>query len=142
MLPHRRHFFIYSCLVVALLLASCGPTSLEDFRKEGEAICRSLVHDLQKIQSREELVRAAPHLKKRFSQLVGSIIEARLYQRESSEESSFEPNAFDALLLFELKRIYAIEGAREIMESVEREALIRLDGFRERGAPQKPTSGF
>ncbi len=61
------------------------------------------------------------------------MIHARTFQREHTdgalpawEESDFL--ASEALML-EMKRVYQIEGAREIIEQAQREALFRLDAF-------------
>ena len=120
-------------IVIALTgLFSCSPSSLEDFRYEGEARCRSLVKELQKIETREQLIRIAPVLKRHFEELVTLMIHAREFQEEHSDE---EPGILASdkvasrLLEDELRRVYEIEGGREIMERAQQEALVRLDAF-------------
>ena len=112
------------------LLCGCSPSSLEDFHYEGESRCKALVHDLQKIQNREELTRAIPKLKKTFEELVTLMIHAREFQENhpADNEVAFE-NTFSSLLEEELRRIYAMEGGREIIEHAQQEALVRLDAF-------------
>jgi len=104
---------------------------MEDFQHEGESICRDITKELKKIQTREELVKATPKLKLKFSKLVDLMIEARAFQQESEE--AFDPMvaASDAsfLLLNELKRIYKLEAGRETIEKAQKEALLRLDAF-------------
>ena len=111
------------------LLCGCNPSSLEDFQHEGEALCKSIALDLQAVRNREELAQAAPKLKKRFNSLVDLMIAARTYSRQHPEECALPPSASSEELLAELKRVYAFEGGKEIVEKAEREALIRLDAF-------------
>lgn len=126
-----KHFVLVLSLFLLGMLSGCSPSSLEDYRLEGEARCRTLLEELQKIHNREQLVKAAPHLKKYFNNLVTLMIHAREFQETHPDETpglSTESNA-SSELEEELRRIYAIEGAREIIERAQQEALVRLDAF-------------
>lgn len=102
---------------------------MQDFQHEGEAICRDLTQELKKIQTREELVKAAPKLKEKFETLVDLIIEARKFQEMTEEEwAPLESEANDSLVL-ELKRVYKLEAGRETVEKAQKEALLRLDAY-------------
>ena len=120
---------LFVCL--CLVLCGCGPHSVADFQREGEAIARALTADLRGIERREDLIAASPKLKKHFNQLVALMVKARKYRQQHLEEEVLEP-LYQEELVVELKRVYQIEGGRAIMEGVQREALLRLDGF-ERG---------
>jgi hypothetical protein len=114
------------------LLCGCSPNSLEEFHREGEASCRLLITDLQKIENREQLLLAAPLLKKRFEGLIDLMIEAREFQEKKEAESSeemFSETSTDLVLENELRRIYTIEGGREVIERAQQEALVRLDAY-------------
>lgn len=114
-------------LLILLLISSCGPRSFEDFQKEGETICQSLVRELERIETREDLLSAESRLKQLFDKLVEVMIEAQQYQQASPlSETPNISNAYDELLLEEMMRIYRIEGGRETIERAQREALIRL----------------
>jgi hypothetical protein len=118
----------FLCLLV--LLGGCAPDSLEDFRHEGEALLRALTEELQHVQTREELLEAAPKLRSHFAQLADLMIQARQYQQKHPEEDLPEGDAAcSAALYAELVRIYRIEGGREIVEKAQRESLLRLDAF-------------
>lgn len=125
----------FSLLIGALitLLVGCSPSSLEDFHCEGAAWCRALCKDLSRIESREELAKIEPHLKKRFEDLVALMVEARQFQMKNREECLIDFAQMDhpdALALKdELIRIYSIEGGREVIERTQREAMIKLDAF-------------
>jgi hypothetical protein len=121
-------FFVWTLL----LLYSCTPNSSADFQHEGEARCRGLIDDLQKIENREQLLRNEQQLKKHFEALVDLMIAAREYQLhhldDISQENPLEENPMEFTLQEELRRIYAIEGGREVIEHAQHEALVRLDG--------------
>ena len=109
----------------------CSPNSLDDYQKEGQAICRILCKELTAAQTREDLLKAEPILKKKFDELVELMMEAKLYQIKHHDETVLDDqNPFSEELLYELTRIYSqIEGGREIIERAQKEALFRLDGF-------------
>lgn len=115
-----------------LLLWSCSPSSMSDFRHEGESRFRTIVQTLQQIEDREQLLRAEPTLKKHFELLIALMIEARKYQQNHPEDALLEIDQslpIEAELQEELRRIYLIEGAREVVERAQQEALVRLDAF-------------
>jgi hypothetical protein len=115
------------------ILCGCSPNSSEEFQQEGKARCRSLLTDLQKIENREQLLASQPKLKKHFETMIDLIIEAREFQQKHLEEGESEnddrTNTAEADLQEELRRIYAIEGGREIVERSQQEALVRLDAY-------------
>lgn len=128
-----------------LFFASCSPSSSTDFHQEGEALCRLLISELQMIHTREDVMKAEEHLKKIFNSLVDLMIEARQFYQKFPEEALSEPTldeeAWNQELHRELARVYAIEGGREGIEKAEREALIRLDGFKKMLAKQNQSRG-
>ena len=89
--------------------------------------------ELQKIHNREDLAKSAPLLKLKFDRLVDLMIEARKTQQDHPEECVFD---FDHSIYSsseavkeQLKRVYRIEGGKDVIEKAQREALIRLDAF-------------
>lgn len=127
----RFSFSFTLCLLFAL--SSCTPNSIEDFHHEGKSCSRALIDDLQKISTREELAFSAPLLKKHFEALVDLMIRARTFQENHPEESLALPFASETTisdeLEEELRRVYKIEGGREIIERTQQEALVQLDAF-------------
>jgi hypothetical protein len=113
-----------------LLFCSCSPNSSEEFQREGDARCRLLVIDLQKIEDRQQLLIAETALKKHFESLTDLMIEAREFQQKHLEEEiAWEESVAGEALEIELRRIYAIEGGREVIERAQQEALVRLDAY-------------
>ena len=128
-------------LLLLLCLFGCSPTSLDDFRNQGQSVTRSLIQDLRLIQAREDLAKLEPILKKRFEALVFIMIEAREFQINNPEAIFSEPSALDMDLNEELKqeleRVWKVEGGREMIERAQREAMLRLDGFEKIKEKQK-----
>jgi hypothetical protein len=133
----RAHVYL-KIFFSLLCTAGCSPGSIEDFHWEGESQCRALVDELQAIHDRDELLRAVPKIKKSFEDLVALMIRAREFQEEHPDESLplISENSFSNKLQQELRRIYTLEGGREIMEGAQQEALVRLDAF-ERACAKK-----
>jgi hypothetical protein len=120
-------------LCCGCFLVGCSPGSLSDYRHEGESTCRDIIGNLQSIETREDVARLEPILKRNFEKLVSVIIEARHFQIKYPEEALALPVLIESdlsdLLKEELERIYRIEGGKEIVERAQREAMLRLDGF-------------
>lgn len=117
---------------LCLVLLGCSPNSSYEFQREGKALCRTLANDLKKIESRQQLLQEESKLKKHFESLVSLMIEAKEFQQGTDSDlvmDSFLEGEEDRELEAELRRIYAIEGGREVIERAEQEALVRLDAY-------------
>jgi hypothetical protein len=127
-------FFLPSFLTGAMLcLGSCSPNSSSDFQQEGEAWSRSLIKALKKIENREQLAEAEPYLKKQFEALIDLIIASHEFQHshfDLPQEVALNESSVEKTLEEELRRIYAFEGGREVVERAQQEALVRLDGYK------------
>ena len=117
-------------LIICCQLTACGPSSQRDFRQEGQAISRELIRELDQIQGRDELLAAQDRLERLYQAIVDCMIEAQ----ELAEEQGLAPlpqspedRALSDRLRESLARVYEMDGGREIVESAQREALIRLD---------------
>lgn len=112
------------------LCAGCGSRSLEDFREEGNQATDSLVAELRQIQTRRDLIEAAPKLKQSFNRLAALMVAAREFQKTHPDHEKLElqekDHALSEQLRAELNRLYEIEGGREIIEKYQEEALRRL----------------
>lgn len=112
--------------VVFLVFLGCNPSSYEDFQIEGNAHCRKILNTLKCIQDRQQLLQAQPILKQYFEDLVDLMIAARKFQQSSLEVKEFYPTFYSIALKEELKRLYEIEGGREIIERTQKQAFLRL----------------
>lgn len=116
-------------LFIILILVGCNPSSYEDFQLEGDAHCRKMLNTLKCIQDRQQLMQAQPILKQQFEDLVDLMIAARKFQQSSLETKEFYPSFYSIALKEELKRIYEIEGGREIIERTQKQAFLRLSAL-------------
>jgi ABC-type enterochelin transport system substrate-binding protein len=124
---------MWKIVVLVLLLYSCGPQTLEDYRREGRQSVRSLAKELSCIQTRQDLITAGPKIKKKFDELVDLMIASReFYERYPSEEmiplGEEDREASDELRQ-EIERIGRIQGAEALLAKYQEEALDRLHLF-------------
>lgn len=106
-------------LWILTILAGCSP--FHDISGEGEAETRKLAAELRAIETKEELQKAVPRLKKRFNRLADLVVEARSFKQEASE-----PTAASEELFIELARLYEMTGGRELIESAQADAVSRV----------------
>ncbi len=122
-------------LLLIFALSGCGRNSLEDFRLEGEEVAYTLIQELRKIRTRDQLRNSSGKLQRLFNDLADIMIAALEFrQKHPGLEKNLLPfnNKLNNQLRFELNRIYKIEGGRQIIEKCEEQALHRLDAFEKR----------
>jgi hypothetical protein len=119
-------------LLMILTFTACSPRSMQEYRNRGRLLCEKIASELGEIDSREELEKALPLLKKRFDELVTLSIQARTYELRHGGEEDTEDSYLSSSLKVELCRIYSLEGGKELIEKAEREALLKLDAFERR----------
>lgn len=122
-----RRWLHLALIVIFSLFWGCSRSSLDDFQHEAEGICRHLVQELKKIETRDDLAKTEGTVKKLFYELADLTIAAQAYQEKHSDETPSGANSYNEALKAELIRVYGIEGGREFIEKNAREALIRLD---------------
>lgn len=117
-------------LTFLLLFSSCSSSKPEDFREDGRSISKSILKQLKKVQSKEDLIEMSSVLEDLFTNLTSIMINAK----NCSEEYCLEimPLEQEDYLIsdkfrFELNRIYRIPGAKEIMEKIQEKPLKLLD---------------
>ena len=117
--------------VIAIMLSACAPSSMEEFRREGEAISRNFTLQLQKVETREDLVEMLPKIKKCYEEIVDLMIDLSAFKERHFGEAVDAWYASDQLasetLMIEMQRIYRLEGGKELMEDAQKESLFRLD---------------
>lgn len=90
---------------------------------------KSLSSDLRDVQTREDLIEKGALIEQKSQSLVSLIIRIKKLQEKKGNSSQEEDLSASDGLLAEMKRVYLIEGCRELMESFQREALLELDAF-------------
>jgi hypothetical protein len=125
----RNSLLLCSCL----LFFGCSPNSTQEFYRQGEAQSKALVLDLKKIENQEQLLQAEPVLKKHFESLIILMIQACEFQQKHPDDVIVDSSDCEKSASFELeeqlRRIYSIEGGREVIERTQHEALVRLDAY-------------
>ena len=118
------------------ILIGCASPTVEDYQEQGEAVQRAIVRDLRKIHQVEELQAAVPRLRSHFNHLVDVVIEAR--EHFDAENIASSHGHWSSALRLEMIRLYALEGARDVFEGAQREALTRLDRYEKERAERVP----
>jgi hypothetical protein len=113
--------YIANILAILLLLSSCGPSSIEDLRWEARKETLKLASELRAIETREELQKALPRLKKRFNALADLVVDARRFPTEEKE-----PTEASEELFAQLARLYEMPGGRELIETAQMDAIRRI----------------
>jgi hypothetical protein len=111
----------FSLVFFLLLAIACGPTTLPDLRIEGESETKKLAFELRALETKEDLQRAAPKLRKKFNRLAEILIKVSRFSKEAAE-----PSFASEQLFVELARLYEIPGGREIIEKAQLEAVQKL----------------
>lgn len=125
---------IFSFLLLYLFSTACNPSSMEDFKEQGEQETRLLICELEKIHNRQELLKAQVKLNKIFNSLAETSIKAQVFKEKyfkEAEKIEFSERNFELneKLRKELQRIYLIEGGKEIIEKCQEEGLQKLVNF-------------
>ena len=124
---------IASYSLICFLGTACGSSSLEDFREEGNKVSSSLISELKNVHSRDDLILAGSRLKQHFNQLVEVMIAANEYKETHPQAEPAEfadrDQELSSILKEELKKIYRLEGGRELIEKYQEEALNRLNAY-------------
>ncbi len=110
-----------NCLLGLLFLYGCGPASFEDLRWEGEAQTKKLVEELRQIETKEDLQKAVPSLRRRFNQIADLLIKIREVPHQETG-----PSLASEELFVELARLYEMPGGRELIESSQAQAALKL----------------
>lgn len=119
-------------LLAVLLFTSCSSNTLEDCREEAAGITLSLLKEMEAIHTHQDLIERLPKLKKLFNKLVDVAIvahEIKIQQQADIPIFSQEDRQLSDSIRTEMFRLYSIDGARDLVEKTQQEALYRLDAF-------------
>ena len=112
-------------LIFLSVLASCAPSSWEDLRAEGEAETRKLAHLLKTINTKDELQKELPKVKKRLNRMADLVLEVRKMKEISPMPDFSEPSEASDELFAQLARLYEMPGCRDLIESAQDEPIRR-----------------
>lgn len=107
-------------ILILFLFSACSYDSYEDFREEGNGIVRSLVKELKKVNSRDDLPVVSSHLERLFLRLSQLMIAAQQFEAQNPQLAvpglSAKDRALSDQLRGELNRIYRLEGSKDAIE--------------------------
>ncbi len=114
--------------ILCFFFLSCSPSSYEDFRAEGDELAKDLAKELQEIQSLEELQIKSQKIRKKYLALARLVRAIREYDSENLGKHGFleKESKASEKLCFQMKRLYEIPGAKEVMEKAQYDALCYL----------------
>ena len=113
-------------IIALLVLASCNPSNLSEWRVEGVSIVRNLVEELELIETIADLEERKSSIKKKYAKLIQIMIEGDRYEDiDALKPESFFSNA----LRDQYIRIYQIEGGKELLFEIQKESLHKLDQY-------------
>ncbi len=113
-------------IIAFFLLTSCAPSSWDDLRAEGEAETRKLAHLLHDIDTKDELSKQLPAIRKSYLRLAELIQAVRKMEEKTTMPELSEPSEASDALFAELARLYEMPGCREMIEEAQVEAIRRL----------------
>lgn len=104
-----------------LVLCSCSGPSPESYREQGSALIRTLIKDLKKVRTKEELVDRQEKIHQTFIKLKETVMEAESYLKAhpKTEIPLFTRQDQDLSdeLQIELNRLLRIDGCREVLNN-------------------------
>lgn len=112
--------FKKSCFFALILLQACQSNSLEDFREKGRAKTKSLIVELKKIRTRDQLIYREEYLEKTFQDYSSLMNEVRDFIAKHPEIDPLPLSTLDQDLSDQVKieilRISRLEGGEEILQ--------------------------
>lgn len=109
--------------LLIILMAGCAPSSHEELRSEGEEVCRAFIQELQKIHSKDEVLKHYSSIKKKYRKIASLMADLREMQEWEGESEECRISELSNKLFLELSRAYEIPGVREILEKAQRESI-------------------
>ncbi|HEX2582693.1 MAG TPA: hypothetical protein VHL30_01095 [Chlamydiales bacterium] len=109
--------------ILCFLFSACGPSSASDLRVVGEAETGKLAALLHNIDTKDDLQRNLPKVRKSYLRIAEIVLQVRKFP----EAINTEPSTASDQLFTELARLYEMPGCRALMESAQDEALALLN---------------
>lgn len=110
-------------------LISCSPASPDEFANESERIQKELVRQLRDVETLDDIAKRGPKIRSLSFELVELMKKADVYYKKTHQEIVPRDLPITEVLRSEMKRIYQLDGGREMIEKYQREALFLLDEY-------------
>lgn len=121
---------IFLGLLVAIFFCGCGKGDLKAIRTSACSVMQDMTATLQKVETKEDLERAAPKLKTLHERLIDLVEKSALFTNESAQEelgASLEERQASDNLKEQIVRVLEIGDTYEVMIEIQENALHRLD---------------
>jgi len=121
---------IFLGLLIALFFCSCEKGGLKAIRTSASSVMQDMTATLQKVETKEDLEKAAPKLKTFHERLIDLVEKSALFTNESAEEelgASLEERQASDNLKEQIVRVLEIGDTYEVMIEIQENALHRLD---------------
>lgn len=121
-------------LILLIFLIACNKKTDDYFRAESRTQIKQLIDTFERIQSLDDFKELQPDLRSQLMELAELMIEIRKYQLMSGRTWKIEVDdlALSDQLLLEMNRVLRIDGAKEMLQMCQREALLTLDSFQKK----------
>ncbi|MBI5273694.1 MAG: hypothetical protein HY860_01410 [Chlamydiales bacterium] len=113
-------------LLISLCLVGCSPTSREDIQLDAKIEVNRLIVLLSAIETKEDLLKQSSKIKKQINILVDMMIKANEFAPSAVDEFPIDKELSDKLKYW-MVRLYEIDGAPAIMETLQRDGLHKID---------------
>ena len=112
-------------------MISCSTQTPDDFKKESRRHISALICELKKIRNRDDLLLHTSELQFHFNSIADLMIRSKEYHAQYGETDSDVSEQNDLFindqLSIELNRVLHMEGGREIILKVQKEAINNLN---------------
>lgn len=121
-------------LILLIFLIACNKKTDGYFRAESRAHVKQLIDTFERIQTLEDFKELQSELRTQLVELVDLMIEIRKYQLKNGRTWDMEMDdlALSDQLCYQMNRVLRIDGAKEMLQSCQREALLTLDSFQKK----------
>jgi hypothetical protein len=121
-------------MLIFCALTSCKSKSSDYFLQRGNELAIQLIIELEQVEDIDSLIEKAATFRRLFNEQADLIIEARKWQiaHKTLWECDQKSEKISRELENELKRVYTIPAACELIEQYQSSALERIDAFESR----------
>lgn len=116
-----RIFFLF----LLFFLQGCSPSTKDEWRLEGISVVRLLIKELEEIDGFIDLEKRQKTIKKKYLSLVDIMIAQDLCSDESL--AVLTDTFYSDALQKQYVRLFQLEGCRDMLFSIQKEALHKLD---------------
>ncbi|MFZ4773106.1 MAG: hypothetical protein ACOYK9_03860 [Chlamydiia bacterium] len=137
-------FFFFLCWFVGIgFLPSCNSSSWQGLAFEVNGLSKTIVEELKEVESKKDFTERQEKIRQQFIDLVDKVILADQARRKTGYERKIAIQLYNMpLLQEEINRVKNIDGCKEILETLQRDALHKLDAYDRKLQRMEPFAPF